>query len=418
MDPEELFTDVYTKYCEHLNPNLAKLMKFAGFGVEMEANGCVITDHEGNTFIDCLGGYGTFALGHRHPRVVQAVRDQLDRMALSGKAFFCKPAADLAADLAAIAPKGLEFSFFGNSGTEAVEAGLKFAKAVTGRVKVVSTEGSYHGKTIGSLSVTGREKYRKRYEPLMPGAVFVPFGDADAAEQEIDAQTAAMIIEPIQGEGGIVVPPDGYLTRLRSACDRHGALLIVDEVQTGLGRTGTMFACEREGVSPDLMPLAKSLGGGVMPLGALMGTRKIFDDVFGVNPIAHSSTFGGNGLACAAGIAALKVLQEENLVERSRVQGDLLKAGLAGECAKFADLVSEVRGRGLMIGVEFSMDEVGELCVAQLMKRGVCVAYALNNPRVLRFEPPLIISTQQIEQVVDAFGAALSETAEILSVLA
>ena len=417
MDAETLFSDVLTKYSDHLNPSLAKLMAFAGFGVEMEAEGCVITDHEGRQFIDCLGGYGTFALGHRHPKVVEAVKSQLDRMALSGKAFFCKPAADLADRLADIAPEGLEYSFFCNSGTEAVEACLKFAKAVTGRSKLVSTIGSYHGKTMGALSVTGRDKYRKRYEPLVPGARFVPFGDRTAAAAEIDGETAAMIIEPIQGEGGIVVPPDGYLLELRKACDRHGALLIVDEVQTGLGRTGLMFACERDGVRPDMMSLAKSLGGGVMPLGAAMGTRAIWDEVFGQNPIAHSSTFGGNELACAAGLAALEVLEEEGLVERSAVQGRVLLDGLKAASASAAGLVSEVRGRGLMVGVEFAMDEVGELVVAQLMKRGVCVAYALNNPRVLRFEPPLIITSGQISTVCEAFTAALGETAELLAAL-
>ncbi len=417
MDSEALFSDVLAKYSDHLNPYLAKLMAFGGFGVEMEAEGCVIVDHEGRSFIDCLGGYGTFALGHRHPRVVAAVKNQLDHMALSGKAFFSKQAADLATNLAEVAPPGIEYSFFCNSGAEAVEAALKFAKGYTGRVKIVSTEGSYHGKTLGALAVTGREKYRKRYAPLMPGAEFVPFGDASAAEAAIDGSTAAMIVEPIQGEGGIVVPPDGYLSRLRAACDQHGALLIIDEVQTGFGRSGYMFACERDGVSPDLLPLAKALGGGVMPLGAMMGTREIFDSIFSANPIAHSSTFGGNALACAAGIATLEVIRDENLVQKSQVQGELLKKGLAEACSRHSDLVSEVRGRGLMVGVEFAMDEVGELVVAQLMKRGICVAYALNNPRVLRFEPPLIISTAQIDQVVDSFGEALTETAELLTML-
>jgi putrescine aminotransferase len=417
MDSEALFSDVVAKYSDHLNPYLAKLMAFAGFGVEMEAEGCLIVDHEGRSFIDCLGGYGTFALGHRHPRVVQAVKDQLDKMGLSGKAFFSKQAADLATDLAKVAPQGIEYSFFCNSGTEAVEGALKFAKGITGRAKIVSTEGSYHGKTLGALSVTGRDKYRKRYLPLMPGPMFVNFGDAEAAEAAIDGDTAAMIIEPIQGEGGIIIPPDGYLTRLRKACDANGALLIVDEVQTGFGRTGTLFACEREGISPDLLTLAKALGGGIMPLGALMGTKAVFDEIFGANPLSHSSTFGGNALACVAGITTLQVIQEEGLVEKSRIQGEKLLLGLKGQCDRYPELVAEVRGRGLMVGVEFAMDEVGELVVAQLMKRGVCVAYALNNPRVLRFEPPLIISDSQIEQVVDAFGEALVETAELLTML-
>jgi putrescine aminotransferase len=417
MDAEALFADVLTKYSDHLNPSLAKLMAFAGFGVEMDAEGCVITDHEGRQFIDCLGGYGTFALGHRHPKVVEAVKSQLDHMGLSGKAFFSKPAADLADKLAAVTPEGLEYSFFCNSGTEAVEACLKFAKAATGRSRIVSTIGSYHGKTAGALSVTGREKYRKKFEPLVPGAAFVEFGDGAAAVDAIDAGTAAMIIEPIQGEGGIIVPPDGYLSTLRQACDRHGVLLIVDEVQTGLGRTGLMFACERDGVRPDMMPLAKSLGGGVMPLGAAVGTEAIWQAVFGENPLAHSSTFGGNGLACAAGIAALQVLQDEGLVERSAVQGRLLLDGLKTASDSAPGLVAEVRGRGLMVGVEFAMDEVGELVVAQLMKRGVCVAYALNNPRVLRFEPPLIITTEQIETVCEAFSASQAETSELLAML-
>ncbi|AIE87841.1 aspartate aminotransferase family protein [Fimbriimonas ginsengisoli] len=418
MDPDALYSDVVGKYGRHINPYLARLMSFAGFGVEMRAEGCYIWDQEGNRFLDCLGGYGTFSLGHRHPKVVEAVKRQLDEMALSGKAFFSKQAADLAEKLAEIAPPGVEFVFFSNSGTEAVEAALKFAKGMTGRVKIVSTEGSYHGKTLGALATTGREKYRKRFEPLMPGVVFVPFGDAEAATAAVDGDTAAMIVEPIQGEGGIIVPPDGYLRVLRDACDRHGALLIADEVQSGLGRAGDMFGCNHDGISPDLMPLAKSLGGGVMPIGATMGTKAVFESIYSPNPLAHTSTFGGNPLACAAGLAGILVLQEEGLVERSRIQGAKLKGGLQDVADRQNELVKEVRGRGLMIGVEFQMDEVGELVVAQLLKRGVCVAYALNNPKVLRFEPPLIISDSQIEDAVTAFDEAVAETAELLAAIA
>lgn len=417
MTPDELYADVVDKYSKHINPYLARLVSFAGFGVEMHAEGCYIFDHDGRKFLDCLGGYGTFALGHRHPKVVEAVRSQLDHLALSGKAFFTKPAADLAEKLAEITPAGLEFCFFNNSGTEAVEGALKFAKGVTGRAKIVSTLGSYHGKTLGALATTGREKYRKRFEPLMPGVVFVEYGDAAAAAREIDDQTACVIIEPIQGEGGIVIPPDGYLTALREACDRHGALLIADEVQTGLGRTGTMFGCDRERVKPDLMTLAKSLGGGIMPLGAIVGTEAVFDAIYSPNPLAHTSTFGGNALACAAGFAGLNVIEEEGLVERSKVQGEKLLSGLKQVQVNHADLVLDVRGRGLMVGLEFRMDEVGELCVAQMLKRGLCVAYALNNPRVLRFEPPLIIDDSQIQFAVEACDNAIAETAEMLAEL-
>jgi putrescine aminotransferase len=418
MDADEVYADVVAKYSRHLNPHLARLMSFAGFGVETRAEGCYIYDQEGNRYLDCLGGYGTFTLGHRHPRVVQAAKDQLDKIALSGKAFFSKSAADLAEKLAQISPPGLEFAFFSNSGTEAVEAALKFAKGVTGRSKIVSTEGSYHGKTIGALATTGREKYRKRFEPLMPGVVFVPYGDIEAVVAAIDEDTAAMIVEPIQGEGGIILPPTGYLRAIRQACTRKGALMIADEVQTGVGRTGFPFGCDYEEVSPDLLTMAKALGGGIMPIGATLGTAEVFESIYSQNPLAHTSTFGGNPLACSVALETLRVLEEEGLVEKSKVQGEKLKAGLAETVQTQPDWVKEVRGRGLMIGVEFQVDEVGELVVAQLLKRGVCVAYTLNNPRVLRFEPPLIISDEQIDFVTDAFREAVAETAELLTELA
>lgn len=417
MDADALYADVVGKYSRHINPYLSKLMAFAGFGVEMRAEGCYVFDHEGNRYLDCLGGYGTFSLGHRHPKVLEATRRQLDEMALSAKAFFSKPAADLAEKLAEFTPEGLDFVFFSNSGTEAVEAALKFAKGMTGRAKIVSTIGSYHGKTLGALATTGREKYRSRFEPLMPGVVFVPYGDAGAAVAEIDDSTAAMIVEPIQGEGGIIVPPDGYLRELRAACDRVGALLICDEVQTGLGRTGKPFGVDHDGISPDIMPLAKALGGGIMPIGATVGTKAVFEAIYSPNPLTHTSTFGGNPLACAAGLAGLEVLIDEGLVERSQVQGEKLKAGLQDAADRRSDLIKEVRGKGLMIGLEFQEDEVGELVVAQLLKRGVCVAYALNNPRVLRFEPPLIITDEQIQDAVVAFDEAVAETEELLAAL-
>lgn len=417
MDPEAFYEEVVDKYSRYVNPYLAKLLAFAGFGVEMYGEGCYIYDHEGKKYLDCLGGYGTFALGHRHPKVVEAAKKQLDLLPLSGKAFFSKPLCDLAEKLAQIAPDGLQYSFVSNSGTEAVEAALKLAKATTGRSKIVSTVGAYHGKTIGALSTTGREKYQKPFEPLMPGTVFVDFGDSEAARLAIDSDTACMIIEPIQGEGGIRMPPEGYLRDLRSYCDKHGALFIVDEVQTCLGRTGYMFASNHEGVSPDLMPLAKQVGGGVMPLGVTMGTPHVWEETFGKNPLIHTSTFGGNPVACAAGLAAIHVIEEEGLVERSRTMGAYFKVGLEEMASRHPDLIAEVRGRGLMIGVEFRMDEVGELVVAQMLKRGMCAAYTLNNPRVIRLEPPLIIAKEQIDFAVNTIDEAVAETSDVLAEL-
>lgn len=417
MDADALYDDVVGKYSDHVNPYLAKLLSFAGFGVETYGEGCYIYDHEGKKYLDCLGGYGTFALGHRHPRVVQAVKDQLDKLPMSGKAFFSGNLSELAAMLAEIAPGDLQYTFACSTGTEAVEGALKFAKIATGRVKIISTEGGYHGKTLGALATTGRAKYRKRAEPLMPGVVFVDYGDTEAMVREIDSSTACVIIEPIQGEGGIHIPPDGYLRAIREACTQHGALMIADEVQTCLGRTGKMWGCDWEGVAPDIMTLAKQLGGGVQPLGAILFTPAVCESVFGENPLMHTSTFGGNPVCCAAGIATLQVVRDEDLVARSLSMGALMVEGLRGVQARHPDLISEVRGRGLMIGVEFSMDEVGELTVAQMLMRGLCAAYTLNNPRVMRFEPPLIISPEEIEFAVATFEEAVTETSELLASL-
>lgn len=416
--PETIYDSTVHKYAEFINPYLTKLLSFAGFGVETHGEGCYLYDHEGRKFLDCLGGYGTFSLGHRHPKVVQAVTDQLGHLGLSGKTFFTKPAADLAEKLAVITPGNLQYSFFCNSGTEAVEAALKFAKGSTGRKKIVSTDGSYHGKTMGALSTTGREKYRKPFEPLVPGVEFVPYGDLAALERIVDEATACVILEPIQGEGGIIIPPDGYLSGARRICDRTGALLILDEVQTGLGRTGYLFGANYENVTPDLMTLAKALGGGIMPLGAVIGTPAIWESIFSKNPLAHTSTFGANALATAAGCAAIDAIQEENAVQNSAAMGKVLLEGLKGLQSRFPDLIAEVRGRGLMIGIEFAIDEVGELVVGQCVKRGLICAYTLNNPRVIRIEPPLIINQSQCEFAIETFTDSVAETAELMAALA
>ncbi len=417
MDAEALYAEVVDKYAQYVNPGLSRLMSFAGFGVEMRGEGCYIYDQDGNHYLDCLGGYGVFSLGHRHPKVVEAVKRQLDTMPLSGKAFFNKNQADLAEKLAHVSPEGLQFTFFSNSGAEAVEAALKFAKGTTGRSKIVSTHGGYHGKTIGALSVTGREKYQTKFLPLMPGACFVDYGDTNAMLAAIDNNTAAFIVETIQGEGGIIVAPEGYLTAARKRCTEVGAMLIVDEVQTGLARTGKMFGCDHEGIQPDIMTMAKCLSGGIIPIGATMGTPHVWESIFGTNPLMHTSTFGGNPLACAAGLAALEVVEEDGLVEASDRLGEIMRAGLRQVQEKHSDLICDVRGRGLMIGVEFTMDEVGELTIAQMLLRNLVAAYTLNNPRVMRFEPPLTINEEQIQYAVETFDESVTVTKELMAEL-
>lgn len=393
------------KYEKYINPSLARLFRFMGLNsVEGEASGVFIRDRSGKQFLDCLGGYGVFSLGHRHPKVVAAVREQLDQMPLSSKVLFNKTMADLAEMLAAITPGDLQYSFFCNSGAEAVEGALKLARLHTGRAKVIATVNSFHGKTFGALSATGRDLFREPFQPLMQGFYHAPFGDIQAIEKSIDPETAAVIVEPIQGEGGIIVPPDDYLPRIRELCDQYHTLLICDEVQTGLGRTGKMFAAEHYGVVPDIITTAKALGGGVMPIGAFTARRLVWDKLI-VSPFLHTSTFGGNPLACAAACAAIQALQDEKLPERAGRLGDYFITQLKQLQQEYPNVIKEVRGKGLMIGIELTKEGIGGLVMSEMVNRGILVAYTLNNPKVIRIEPPLIIEAEQINFVVEALAA-------------
>jgi len=413
MDPS--FEDVLRWYEAHLNPGLARVLRFMGFeGIEVRAEGPFVWDHQGRRYIDCLGGFGTFALGHRHPKVLEAVRAQLERMPLSSRLLFNEPQARLAARLAEVLPGRLQYCFFCNSGAEAVEGALKLARLATGREEFLAAENAFHGKTLGALSVSGREVYRAPFAPLLPRVRHVPFGDASALAEALSERTAAVILEPIQGEGGVIVPPQGYLKEVERLCRRVGALLILDEVQTGLGRTGRMFAAEHEGVEPDILCLAKALGGGVMPLGCFAATPELWAR-FTENPLLHSSTFGGNPLACAAGLATLEVLQEERLPEQAAAKGESLLTRLRHLQEAHPGLIREVRGRGLLVGLEFAQEDIGELVIAGLAQRGILAAYTLNNPRVIRLEPPLNIPWEVLEEVLQALDEALAQTEGLLA---
>ena len=412
---EAITQDVIEKYQKFVNPTQVALLKVGGFDhIEHHAEGVTLTDLDGNSYLDCLGGYGIFSLGHRHPRVVQAVKDQLDHIPLASKTFLNKPLADLCAKLAEVAPGDLQYSFISNSGTEAAEAALKFARMATGKTDFVATDGAYHGKTMGALSVTGREVYRKPFEPMLPGGSFVPFNDADALEAALTDRTAAVILEPVQGEGGINVPSPDYFPRVREICDKHGVLLIADEVQTGLGRTGKLFGVNHWDVAPDIMTLAKALGGGVMPIGATMATPAIWDKVFRENPFIHTTTFGGGELACAAALAALDVTLSEDLPAKAAENGAYFLHGLKRIVAEHPKILKEARGLGLILGVEFTDSDIGKLVIGTMVHRGVIAAYTLNNPKVIRFEPPLIITRPQIDQVLEVFAAGVQDALDLL----
>lgn len=417
LSPQELSALTFERYEKYLNPGMAALTKFMGLeAVEAEAEGCTVIGSDGTRYLDCLGGPGVFTMGHRHPKIVAAVKAQLDRMPLGSHMLLNPLAAELAERLAQITPGALQYSFLCNSGAEAVEGALKMARAHTKRPKFVAAEGAFHGKTFGALSASGREMYKAPFRPLLEGFTHVPFGDPEALAAAVDDQTAAVILEPIQCEAGIRVPPDGYLTAAREACDRHGALLIADEIQTGLGRTGRLWACDWDRVAPDIMTVGKAIGGGVMPLAAFIARPEIWD-VFADNPYIHSSTFGGNPLACAASLAALEVLQEEDLVERARVRGEQLLAGTKAAAAEFPEMVKDVRGRGLLVGVEFADSDVGGLVISGLLQHGILAAFAINNREVLRLEPPAVITEAEVDRVCDGLRAALQHTAALLEML-
>ena len=301
--------------------------------LEWAGEGSTFQDLAGRTYIDCLGGYGIYSAGIRHPKILKAVADQLQRMPLSSQELLDPLRGALAELLGEITPGDLQYSFFINNGTDAVEGAIKLARVFTGRTNFISSIRGFHGKSCGSLSLLGKWEYREPFLPLLPGIHFVEFGDADAVIEELykaDATgkgIAGVIMEPIQGEAGAIVPPDDFWPRIRKACDEYGALLIADEVQTGLGRTGKLFGVDHWDVVPDIMCLGKAIGGGVMPLSAFISTPKIWS-VLETNPFIHSSTFGGNPLACAAGIAAINVTLEEDLPGQAARKGKYLLAQL------------------------------------------------------------------------------------------
>ncbi|EHU5645235.1 putrescine aminotransferase [Salmonella enterica] len=322
----------------------------------------------------------------------------------------------LAKTLAALTPGKLKYSFFCNSGTESVEAALKLAKAYQsprGKFTFIATSGAFHGKSLGALSATAKSTFRRPFMPLLPGFRHVPFGNIDAMSMAFSEgkktgdEIAAVILEPIQGEGGVILPPQGYLTEVRKLCDEFGALMILDEVQTGMGRTGKMFACEHENVQPDILCLAKALGGGVMPIGATIATEEVFSVLFD-NPFLHTTTFGGNPLACAAALATINVLLEQNLPAQAEQKGDTLLDGFRQLAREYPNLVHEARGKGMLMAIEFVDNETGYRFASEMFRQRVLVAGTLNNAKTIRIEPPLTLTIELCEQVLKSARNALA----------
>jgi len=392
-------------YRDHVNRGMARMLSLMGAGEEASSQGSIVVSAAGERYLDC-GGYGVFLLGHCHPTVVDAVVEQVRRHPLATHALLEPTVAHAAGALSAVAPPGLDYVFFTNSGTEAVELGLKVARA-NGRRRVIAAERGFHGKTLGALSAAGKPGYREPFEPLLPAVVHVPFGEPEAVRSALAAgEPAAVLVEPVQGEGGVREPPPGYLARVRELCDRHGALLLMDEVQTGLGRLGTMWGCEPEGVVPDVLLVGKILGGGVFPVGAMVTTAELYGP-FNVDPLLHSSTFGGSPAAAAAVMGSLAAIREDDLVARAATLGAQLLNLIRDEVARHAAaVVREVRGRGLMIGIEFETPAAAADAMSELLKRRVLTSYTLNSNEVLRLTPPATMTAGEVEWLVTALAAA------------
>jgi len=374
----------------------------------VRGQGCEVVDADGNTYLDMFGGIATLALGHCHPRIVAALEAQAHALWHVTNGYYIEPQIELAERLTRAA--GLDRAFFCNSGGEANEAALKLVrryfsevKQQPGRFEIICFQNSFHGRTLATTAATGQPKYQKGYAPLPAGFVHVPYGDLDAVAQAIGPKTAAVWVEPIQGEGGVRVPPAGFLRGLRELCDRHGLLLLVDEIQTGMGRTGRWFGFQHDGISPDVITLAKAIGNG-MPLAAMLCTEAAGA---ALQPGAHGSTFGGNPLATAVGVAVFDVLEQEKLVERCARQGAVLVEKLRAHLAPLDAHVKDVRGRGLLVGVELDLDAAKVVGLAR--EKGVLFNGA--GEKVVRLAPAFVIEDAQLERACAVLAAAIAEVA-------
>jgi putrescine aminotransferase len=403
IDSEEEILGLYRK---HLSKGRATVAEMFGSRMEVASSGAWLQTRDGRDYLNC-GGYGVFLMGARHPRVMAAVRDQLEVHPIATRILLEPTVARAAEALASVVPAPLNRIHFALSGAEAVETGLKLARA-NGKRRLVSMKMGYHGKTLGALSVTAKDVYQKPFRPLLPDVTHVPFGDAEALEQELAAHPGevCVIVEPVQGEGGVIIAPPGYLKTVERLCRAHDGFLILDEVQTGMGRLGEWWGADLYQVTPDVLLAGKALGGGVMPVSAALANRKTFAP-FDKDPYLHTGTFTGAPVLMAAIQGAIAAIKEDHLVTRCRSLG----AQLLPEIDRIAqqncpELVAEVRGQGLMIGVEFrDAGMAGELLM-ELFNHGVVANHSMNGSSVTRFTPPAILTAGDVDFLLSAFDRA------------
>lgn len=418
-DKEIMTKETLHYFDQYVSPGWLKYRK------SVSTNSAVLewTDHDavvdglyGEEFIDCLGGFGIYTCGHRNPEILDAVKAQLKHQALHSQELLDPLRGYLAKALADITPGDLQKCFFTNGGAEAVEMALKLARIATGGQWYVSTVGAFHGKSMGAISVGGKNTYRIPYLPMVQQVQHVEYGNAEDMRkavhnlQAVGEKVAAVIVEPIQGEAGVIVPPMGYLKDLRKICDDYGVALIFDEIQTGMGRTGTMWRCEVENVTPDIMTFGKAFGGGIMPITGIicrphMWTQELIDNPW----LLGSPTFGGNPVCCSAALATIKYMIDHDIPGQAKRKGAVLKSGLQKLRKKYPSVLVDVRGEGLMLAVEFVRSEVGYQVAKGLFARGVLTAGTLNNSKSIRFEPPAVITEEQIAAVLSRMDGSLAD---------
>lgn len=423
---------VLGRYSRHVNHRFARVIELIGFDrVFTKAQGAWLWDQDGRRYLDFLGGYSVFNVGRNHPRVKQALIDWLECDGASLVQMECNPLAGLLAEkLTKLIPGNLDTVFFTNCGTETTEVGLKMARKFTRRPRILYAESGFHGLTYGAISVSDDPMWREGFEPFLPGCEKVPFDDLEALERElIKRDVAAFITEPIQGEAGVRLPSDNYLAEAGRLCRDYGSLLIVDEIQTGFGRTGRWFGCDHWAVEPDMMLLSKGMSGGYVPVGAVVTRRGVFDKVFEdlSHAVVHTTTFGMNAMAMIAALAAIDVLKDERLVENAASAGEELMERLRSLARRF-ELVKEVRGKGLMIGIEFGEPTslklkagwkivhaapaglFGQMLAIPLMRdHGILTQVAGHNLDVHKLAPPLVIGRQEIDYFMAAYEKVLTD---------
>ena len=366
-----------------------------------EGKGAVVWDVEGRPYIDCVAGIAVNNVGHAHPNVAEAISKQAHKLIHTSNIYYTEEQVRLAELLVKVSPH--QKAFFCNSGAEANEGAIKLARKYTGKGEIIAMENSFHGRTITTITATGQHKYKKNFGPLTPGFKHVPYGDVEAVREAITHKTAAVLVEPIQGEGGIIIPPEGYLEELKKVCHENDVLLIFDEVQTGFGRTGEMFASQTFKVAPDITTLAKAIAGG-FPMGAVLASEEVSN---AFEPGDHAATFGGGPLACAAALASIQTIQDEGLLAQSRSRGECFKTQLKDLFQEYG-MVEDVRGRGMMLGMEMGMPCAS--MVDEMRQQGVLVNCTAGN--VLRFVPPLVITTEQINEVTDSLDEVLRRNSD------